>query len=557
MSTRHQKTAGPVSQERYMSSNEFAELRGVSGIAVSARSAVLVSARKRSFLWWLQGQSLAEGGFKRLAKELLAAFPDRIGTPAMHQDQIKPGKTYPGEFVEKVNYALGLRDTFSTRETQPATGENLLQLCREFALRHRDHSEERISYSGKTEVPSLEEFMVDLCINPRLHFSEPDEKTDFSSIEAASAIEENPELSRDDFKKASVPYFRDVVGALFEYQARQVAQTVEGFYLTAIGKQVWATLDFAIARRRMVVLDGLEGRGKTEAVKAWCAQHQGVARFVSLKGITSKTTAFREIARALGIASSYTRTAPEMQARIEDVLKRSKLMLVVDEAHFVFNQSRRMYTRPELVDWIDTAVCNRGVPIALVTTPQFLVCMTRAADQVEWNYRQFRRRVARWEKLPATNTEEDIKAVAQSVFKNADAQTISMIAGYALLSKRDLSAIGDVADEVRAMLGTDDLAKTTARHVHRAIHEFLLPSDKNFLEGMAAARNNGKKSGRKPAPAAPVDRSEILGADVSEDGRLPAPFRSESATPGARDIRPASSLPASGRRSITPETVEA
>ncbi len=40
-----------------------------------------------------------------------------------------------------------------------------------------------------------------------------------------------------------------------------------------------------------------------------------------------------------------------MQARIEDVLKRSKLMLVMDEAHFVFNQSRRMYSRPELVDW--------------------------------------------------------------------------------------------------------------------------------------------------------------------------------------------------------------
>jgi len=96
-----------------------------------------------------------------------------------------------------------------------------------------------------------------------------------------------------------------------------------------------------------------------------------------------------------------------MQNRIEDVLKRSKLMLAVDEAHFVFNQSRRLYSRPELVDWIDTAICNHRIPIALVTTPQFIVHMTRAADQVEWNYRQFRRRVKRWVKLPAINTEED------------------------------------------------------------------------------------------------------------------------------------------------------
>lgn len=55
-------------------------------------------------------------------------------------------------------------------------------------------------------------------------------------------------------------------------------------------------------------------------------------------------------------------------------------MLVIDEAHFVFNQSRRMYTRPELVDWIDTAICNHGIPMAVGTTPQFIACMTRVAD---------------------------------------------------------------------------------------------------------------------------------------------------------------------------------
>ena len=224
-----------------------------------------------------------------------------------------------------------------------------------------------------------------------------------------------------------------------------------------------------------------------------------------MKGISNKTTAFREIAQAIGIASSYARTAPEMQARIEDVLKRSKLMLLLDESHFLFNQSRRMYSRPELVDWIDTAICNQGVPIALITTPQFIVCMTRAADQVEWNYRQFRRRVKRWKTLPASNTEEDIKAVARNVFPNADARMISKIAGYALLSKRDLSAVGDVASEVRAMLGTDDLSGATLDHVHRAIHEYLLPSDETFLEGMEAARQRGRKSFRKPAPVPPLE----------------------------------------------------
>jgi hypothetical protein len=185
------------------------------------------------------------------------------------------------------------------------------------------------------------------------------------------------------------------------------------------------------------------------------------------------------------------------------------------------------------VDWIDTAICNQGVGIALVTTPQFIACMTRAADQVEWNYRQFRRRVARWTTLPAQNTEADIKTVARSVFKNADAQMVSKIAGYALLSKRDLSAVGDVADEVRAMLGTDDLSKATIRHIDRAIHEFLLPSDDTFLKGMAAVRNTGRKHGRKIASNVP----EKLEPENSQDEES-----QPASAPATRSIRPAAEI---------------
>ena len=521
--TRHEQTGGPLSQERYMSSTEFAELRGVSGVAVSARAAVLVQAVKRELVWFIQGLSLAEGGLKRVARELVEMFPDRLGTPAMHQEKIKPEKIYPPDLVGAIERTLGLRFDFDTKTPSPKKGAELIQRCREFALRQREQLQ-RTYYNGGRPIPSVEELLVDLCINPRIHFAAPGEQNDFSSVESDMAIEENPELSKSDFKPANLFYFRDVVGALFEYKARHEARARENFQLTAIGKKIWETLDYARASRGMVVLDGLEGRGKTESVKAWCAFHLGTSRFVSLKGIASTRSAFREIAKALGIASSYTRKAPEMQARIEDVLKRSKLMVVVDEAHFLFNQSRRMYSRPELVDWIDTAICNQGVPIGLCTTPQFIVCMTRAADQVEWNYRQFRRRVKRWVKLPASNSEEDIKAVARNVFKKADARTISKIAGYALLSKRDLSAVGDVADEVRAMLGTDDLSKASVDHVHQAIYDFLLPSDKTFLEDMAAARSTGRKYFRKTAPSLPEESAPESPQEEFQPARVRAPL---------------------------------
>src|SRR5258706_4780314 len=73
-------------------------------------------------------------------------------------------------------------------------------------------------------------------------------------------------------------------------------------------------------------------------------------RSVSLSGATNKTAIFRIIAKALGLGSSYMRKANEMQARIEDTLQRSKLMLVIDEAAYLLPQSERLYSRPEMLD---------------------------------------------------------------------------------------------------------------------------------------------------------------------------------------------------------------
>ena len=313
------------------------------------------------------------------------------------------------------------------------------------------------------------------------------------------AAEENPELTPDDFKRAELVYFRDIIGALVEYRARHEKKIRENFQLTAIGKQIWETLNYVLASRKMVLLNGLEGRGKTEAVKAWCELHPGQARFVSLNGVANKTSIFREIASALGITYAYGRTGPEMQSRIDDVLNRSKIMLVIDEAHFLFNQTSRMTARPEMIDWLDTSISNRGVPVCLVATPQFFACMARAKNQVGWNYLQFRRRM-KCVTLPEKNSESDIAAVARKVFQNAGEAVIKKVVGYALLSKRDLSAVGDVAAEIRAMLGPENLSKISVEHVHRAITEFLIPSDQAFKVSLDAAESAQRKTNRRPAP---------------------------------------------------------
>jgi hypothetical protein len=262
------------------------------------------------------------------------------------------------------------------------------------------------------------------------------------------------------------------------------------------------------------VVEGWEGRGKSEAAKAWCRIHRGEARFVDLRGVTSKTTVFRAIAKALGIASSYSRTATEMQARIEDVLERSRLMLVFDEAHFLFPQGARIYVRPELVDWIDTALCNHEVPVGLITTPQFIKCVKRAQTQVGWNWRQFRRRVGRWVQLPEWNTDSDLEAVATKVMPGLSRSGIKLAVGYAKMSlkgapSRDVSGLGDVATEARLLAEQVHRRAITFEDVERAINEHLVPSDTCFAERMAAPEP--AKRGLRHMPQAAI--KEPLTAD--------------------------------------------
>ncbi len=74
-----------------------------------------------------------------------------------------------------------------------------------------------------------------------------------------------------------------------------------------------------------------------------------------------------------------------MRSRVEDMLQRTRLAVVIDEAHFALPQGKRISVAPQLIDWIDTALCNNSVPVALVTTPQFMQFLPHVERQTGWN----------------------------------------------------------------------------------------------------------------------------------------------------------------------------
>jgi DNA transposition AAA+ family ATPase len=472
-----------------MSSPEFAELHGISGTAVAKRCALLVSPVKRQLLWFIQGISLAKRGLGKLARELLDLFPEHI---------------YPGE--------IGLK--YWDAAVEPSA-DALLQECHEIALRRKKRDE-------WSHAPlSIEEFLVDLCINPRLTIPLKHEEVKCSEFEAGLARDEFPELEEHEFHDAGLEYFKDVIGALVEYKRRYEERAKADFCHTAISRKIWKQLDDALKTKTMIVIDGLEGRGKTEAVRAWCNCHLGVARFISLDGTNTKTAHFREFSRALGVGHGSAHKVSQMQANVKEVLQTSQLMPVIDEAHFFFNQAPRMKTRPEMMDWIDTALCNPPLPVALVTTPQFMICMERAAGQVGWNYRQFRRRCKRYVRLDKKNTPEDIEAVARKLLPGADRATIKQVMAYEALSKRDLSAVGDVAKEAKLLAEEDGARRVNFEHVKRAIYQVLIPSDVPWAE--MEKRMQDKSLGRKASRNAPAVAPEAVQepAETQERGFHP------------------------------------
>lgn len=161
-------------------------------------------------------------------------------------------------------------------------------------------------------------------------------------------------------------------------------------------------------------------------------------------------------------------------------------------------------------------------------------CIARAAYQVEWNYNQFRRRVKRWIPLPEENTEADIAGVAAKVFAGTNTAVIKKVISYVFSSGRDLSALGDVATELRELLGTSDLSKATFKQVDQIIRENLYPSDNAFLTQMELARKRLPKGQRQPAPALPVESAPGSFDPVETDTAASAPPDDAPKAPGSR-----------------------
>lgn len=221
------------------------------------------------------------------------------------------------------------------------------------------------------------------------------------------------------------------------------------FHLTNVGRQVWDTLDWCLEERRPCFIEGREGRGKTASARAWFDAHRGEARYVSLPGLGVQRDFFQALANAYGVSCSSAKAPNEIRWRVCDAITRSGLVLILDEAHHALPERQRA-GRPPLIDFIDCDLCNAGVPVALVSTPQFGPRLSEFEDRTRWNAGQFRRRFSgRWCALPQKTTEADLTALAKAALPHVGVKGIKLAVGYAGAFDRDVSGLFDLVRDAQ------------------------------------------------------------------------------------------------------------
>lgn len=428
-----------------MSAPEYKILSGINGTEVAAKVHLLNHPSKRQLLFFIQAQSLEPGGLRKMADDFLAVFPDRIGTPAMHRLGTKPGKVYSGEDAKEICRDLDLHEVNSVGDDfeYPTLKAGKLAVEDAVARCYRQFD--------------LPNFLIGLCTNPNLPLFTPDEPN----------ADRNPGLK----------VFKDLVPALFAYQQLYSARLLDNFVMTAPARQIFKVADRVTRSRKIGIVEGREGIGKTESLKTYCKSKPWEFRFFSLKGISDRTSFFNTLCEGFGLPSGRNQSVADMRVRTERFMRVAKIGLAIDEGHYLLPQGERIRTQPELLNWLYTSCTNFGIPVLLSTTSLFYSRLARLEHQIKSNAWQFLRRNPYYELLNAPLPKE-VEAIAKKLLP-ANADLIDYAMTYSLGTKKQyahlaLDRLVNVIDEARLIAEDDSKKEIGMRHLMQAVRALEL-----------------------------------------------------------------------------------
>jgi hypothetical protein len=470
-STRHAAPGGEFNQERYASSPALE--KGLNALLVKNRCATLTDPRDIELVWFLQYLSYQPGGLEKLAADLLAAFPERLGTPAMHKIGAKPDGIYNADQVRAVRdeyYRAFDKDSFLLRGERRLTIHDFTDTDP-----HGDRKKASAEESKKFPVSYPVAAFLKIC---RASFLEtvPQRLTQFC-LDPAFDPEQFSVADDGDYSDVSVLFFHNLHGALLEYVERWEKQHLDGLIITEVGDKVLESLNYAESQRGLVLAQGNPRTGKTYIAKRWCLARPGKRRFVSLTEATSDKEFFREIAHAIGSSASYGFKTNELRERVNDVLQSGHLTLAIDEAHYLWPQRNFREALPKRINWVVSALNNYDVPVAMIATPQFTASQQRIEKNTHWKSAQLIGRISYCAALPDQLAPESLAAIARFHLPEASAESIGVLVDYATASQKHLAGIEQAVKAARHHARLKGRETITHADLMRAFDVTVTPSD--------------------------------------------------------------------------------
>lgn len=173
-----------------------------------------------------------------------------------------------------------------------------------------------------------------------------------------------------------------------------------------------------------------------------------------------------------------------------------------------------------------TALVNHGVPVALITTPQFHRSQQAIENSSHWTSEQFIGRIGRYVRLPDSLGEKDLFKVAEWQLPEGDPKAIEMLVRYAQGSAKYLAGIESAVKYARYLAGIDGREIANRADVKRAILEGVIPSDTALATALATSSKRGKRylksgfEGHLNAPLVRLEANRISATPEPETNRL-------------------------------------
>jgi len=535
MTTRQAAEGSPFHQERYSSSTSLE--KGLNSVLVKNRCAILSDPREIELVWFIQYQSMQQGGLEKFTANLLSEFPEHLGTPAMLQigkregiynaDQVRSVRSARGLFYEsefplggEIRRCFGIFTAYSEDQLQKNPGlAQTVKAIDQRKIEHRRELEEE-SKTFPTSYPVMT--FRDIC-RDKFNKEVPELLTQFCLDPGINS--DGLQVVTDDVFRITV--FHDLLGALYKFMERWETRHLAKMAITEVGKKVIDAMEYSEAERALVLIEGVYGTGKTFPAKVWCEARPGKRRYIQCPSSNDSLDFFRTIAEPLGVSNALSMKGTQMRSRVNDVLQAGHLSIVIDESHYLFPQASTRVALPGRVNWVMTALTNYNVPVVLVATPQFMSSRATVERNTFWAAGQLDGRISRYIPLPEELEESDLRAISRMHLPDGDEKSISTLVQYALASKKRLRGIEHLVKSARHVARWAGRDKVTFADIKQAMKDNLMPSDSAlntaFSKAVAPTKAGRRQRDSKiyveasPEPSQPIsapDPERNLGAEL-------------------------------------------